>query len=68
MNGLERTRQRIKSRLFVTFRIRRKVNIMTDGNLALPNLFMYALRTSAESILTLKNRESIHFGFFGNRQ
>ena len=25
------------------------------------------LRGSAESILTLKNRESIHFGFFGDR-
>ena len=44
MNGMERTRQRIKSRLFVIYRIRRKVDIIAFGNLALPNVFMCALR------------------------
>ena len=29
--------------------------------------FLYAPPTSAESILTLKNRESIHFGYFNAR-
>ena len=44
MNGMERTRQRIKSLLFVIYRIRRKVDIIAFGNLALPNVFMCALR------------------------
>ena len=44
MNGMERTLQRFKSLLFVIYRIRRKVDIIAFGNLALPNLFMCALR------------------------